>query len=301
MAVGYQKINGEKRRLFSSVGELVSAPPKMSVFHPPIAASYEANDMFYPGIGATPALNDLGVDSEGFWPIKAGDVFIVTPPNIQCTSTVQLIFRIMVYTEAKVELAVPDTYSTRVGPATSPYYYDNTSTGNAPLFFRANVNGYARLAIIFRQAISGIALPTSGSGSVQIAKIEQFVPDIVAKKGALVSGGAFQFDEDGNGYTENYSTGEVRCGTWIDGKPLYKRSVLIPSLVLPVDTWQSIGGFGSIASLDTVVKMLISGSLSCSDLQARKNTTDDRLQLLTNTAINVSNGILTVWYTKTTD
>jgi hypothetical protein len=51
------------------------------------------------------------------------------------------------------------------------------------------------------------------------------VPDIVANKGALVSGGAFQFDIDGHGYTENYSTTEMKVGKWINDKPIYKKTL----------------------------------------------------------------------------
>jgi hypothetical protein len=59
-----------------------------------------------------------------------------------------------------------------------------------------------------------------------VTLVEQSVPDIIANKGALVSGGAFQFDIDGHGYTENYSTQEVRVGTWIDGRPIFKRTLV---------------------------------------------------------------------------
>jgi hypothetical protein len=50
------------------------------------------------------------------------------------------------------------------------------------------------------------------------------MPYIIANKGALVSGGAFQFDADGHGYTDNYSFDEVKVGTWVDGRDLYKKT-----------------------------------------------------------------------------
>jgi hypothetical protein len=64
---------------------------------------------------------------------------------------------------------------------------------------------------------------TTNSAELQIVQLQKSVPDIIANKGALVSGGAFQFDIDGNCYTENYSTDEVKVGKWIDGKPLYQK------------------------------------------------------------------------------
>jgi hypothetical protein len=63
------------------------------------------------------------------------------------------------------------------------------------------------------------------SAHLYVTLLKQTAPYLIANKGALVSGGAFQFDNEGNAYTENYSTGEVRCGKWIDGKPIYKKTL----------------------------------------------------------------------------
>jgi hypothetical protein len=56
---------------------------------------------------------------------------------------------------------------------------------------------------------------------------KQMLAPIIAGQGALVSGGAFQFDADGQGYTENYFETEVQVGwyTRADGKkkPVYSR------------------------------------------------------------------------------
>jgi hypothetical protein len=59
----------------------------------------------------------------------------------------------------------------------------------------------------------------------KIVKIQQKAPYLVANKGALVSGGAFEFDLDGHCFPEIYSTDEVLCGRWIDGKPIYKKTI----------------------------------------------------------------------------
>jgi hypothetical protein len=77
---------------------------------------------------------------------------------------------------------------------------------------------------------------------LQIVKLQAFTSELIANKGALVSGGAFQFDIDGHGYTENYSTTEMKVGTWINGKPLYKKTLA-----------GSIQAGASGAYLDTVI------------------------------------------------
>jgi hypothetical protein len=66
---------------------------------------------------------------------------------------------------------------------------------------------------------------TTNSAELQIVQLKKTVPDIIANKGALVSGGSFQFDIDGNCYTENYSTDEVKVGKWINEKKVYQRSI----------------------------------------------------------------------------
>jgi hypothetical protein len=56
----------------------------------------------------------------------------------------------------------------------------------------------------------------------------------------LISGGAFQYDEDGNGYTENYFEGETQVGwyTRADGKkkPVYRESRILSVVIAPAAT-----------------------------------------------------------------
>jgi hypothetical protein len=76
------------------------------------------------------------------------------------------------------------------------------------------------------------------NNNVNIARFEIInmairVPYIIANKGALVSGGAFQFDEGGNGYTENYDeTRAIQVGWYkrADGKrkPVWRQIFDIP-------------------------------------------------------------------------
>jgi hypothetical protein len=62
------------------------------------------------------------------------------------------------------------------------------------------------------------------SSRLCVVLVEQQVPDLVANKGALVSGGAFQFDADGHGFTKNYFDTETVVGRWRDGRPVYART-----------------------------------------------------------------------------
>jgi hypothetical protein len=95
----------------------------------------------------------------------------------------------------------------------------------------------------------------SAVATFTIVKIAQNAPYIIANKGALRSGGAFTFDEDGNCYTENYSTAEVRVGKWITGKPLYKKTVMFTTVYSPADTTVTIGEKSLLSSdIETIVK-----------------------------------------------
>jgi hypothetical protein len=94
------------------------------------------------------------------------------------------------------------------------------------------------------------------SAHLYVTLLKKDAPYLVANKGALVSGGAFRFDDAGNCYPEIYSTDEVKCGVWIDGKFIYRKTYY--------GTWGTTGtlktvtvesGFISNKSVDTVVKM----------------------------------------------
>jgi hypothetical protein len=156
--------------------------------------------------------------------------------------------------------------------------------------------------------------------------LQKTAPYIIANKGALVSGGAFQFDADGNGYTENYSTDEIRVGTWVDGKPIYKRTFSRRFTTPGVDTavilddrpiFKFLVKYEITFYMDTNTENPTQGDWSSSDnrylissdparrayiievltygyiLKAMRNIIDERYL----------NGTyyITAWYTKTTD
>jgi hypothetical protein len=78
------------------------------------------------------------------------------------------------------------------------------------------------------------AYTVPAGGFFNITKLDVRMPYLVANKGALFSGGAFQFDVDGNGYTKNYSTNEIKIGKWIDGTDIYQKTFSLPSALT---TW----------------------------------------------------------------
>jgi hypothetical protein len=145
---------------------------------------------------------------------------------------------------------------------------------------------------------------------VTVTKVSKQVPDIVANKGALVSGGAFQFDIDGHGYTENYSTNEVRVGTWIDGKPIYKKT--IDTGALPNASVKGVAH--NISNIEWVLDIRGTAKSTTAWITLdRRGSTDDNGSVRTSvdftqvtlaTIANMSSyaeSYLTLLYTKTTD
>jgi hypothetical protein len=133
-------------------------------------------------------------------------------------------------------------------------------------------------------------------------------------------------DDGAYGYTLNYSTSEVKCGTWIDGKPIYKKTYYntatststISYLVIDADFWTSgkrlikVEGIG-LRNNDTLRRQIPStwigttpGSTDEALMYDCSNATSGNnrglyLNMLTKTG-NFSWGIYTTtYYTKTTD
>jgi hypothetical protein len=149
-------------------------------------------------------------------------------------------------------------------------------------------------------------------GFLRAALLQKSAPYTIANKGALVSGGAFRFDADGNGYTENYSFNEARVGTYADGKPLYKKTIA-------GNTPNDASGYstGLPGSMDAVVKYEIvvkqassyiltggyNGSAGGSpDYEAAVDAVNARLSwVIPAAALRNVPFILHIYYTKTTD
>lgn len=79
----------------------------------------------------------------------------------------------------------------------------------------------------------------------------------------------------------NYSTGEQVIGTWIDGKPIYRKYITIsPSATLTKDSWSIICDVSSL-NIDSVINYRF----------WRNNKT----QILNGFETNISNGNVVIW------
>jgi hypothetical protein len=200
------------------------------------------------------------------------------------------------------------------------YFPDNSAKELAMIFYTAGdislgnvgcpcVTLYAGTRLQFRM-YNTVSNFVSEVTPIEICKLIQRTPYIIANKGALVFGGAFQFDDDGNVYTENYSTTEMRVGVWIDGKPIYKKTL----------DWLPLGPAGKYtqahgaANFKRLVKM--EAVIARNDETAFYNfpsgtNSDGNEAYCDSTSLNInvdstgwSNGYkfqATIYYTKTTD
>lgn len=95
----------------------------------------------------------------------------------------------------------------------------------------------------------------------------------------------------------NYSTDEQVVGTWIDGKPVYRKVIVLPSRPVIGTSWKSLGV--SVPDIDIIVSVAHYDTVSAAGgtFIIVKNTSP--LQGLAPISINVNYLILE--YTKTTD
>lgn len=113
---------------------------------------------------------------------------------------------------------------------------------------------------------------------------------------------------------DKYSTTETRVGTWIDGKPLYRRVFEIPttSLSSSSTTAISINGIGTVNVIDVRGYIYVATSkyrysingMRTLDFGWRYDTQNHGMQLLVGTGLSAEgsvNGIAIVEYTKPND
>ena len=104
-----------------------------------------------------------------------------------------------------------------------------------------------------------------------------------------------------------YSMDEMVIGTWIDGKPIYQKTMLIgttsSSQSIPVENLEMlIGYFGYCEDKNTAgIKWFIPRAMSNNYYIAVENYTDSAILLKNDLASRAENMILTIQYTKTTD
>ncbi len=99
---------------------------------------------------------------------------------------------------------------------------------------------------------------------------------------------------------ENYSTTETRIGTWIDGKPIY-RKVVQGSLTLSPQTWVDTDIVDNTIDLLINAKSFYAGS-NTAVLEINANrTSDGKIQVLSTLSTTTYPTAILLEYTKTTD
>jgi hypothetical protein len=99
---------------------------------------------------------------------------------------------------------------------------------------------------------------------------------------------------------ENYSTSETRIGTWIDGKPIY-RKVVQGSLTLSPQTWVDTGIVDNTIDLLINAKSFYAGSNTAVLEISANRTSDSRIEVLSTLSTTTYPTAILLEYTKTTN
>jgi hypothetical protein len=188
------------------------------------------------------------------------------------------------------------------------YYSSGDGSGeDTPIGFAEFDVGDILTFAMYTGSITG----SDANNPAKICQLKRNAPYIIANKGALISGGAFIFDEDGHGYTENYSLEGVRCGTWIDGKPLYKKTYTFtgpgPNTILRIPhgltgvKFRDIRGAIYGDSFDRIYQLGLYSGASGSMLVLSINGPNIELQQGGSESWTSWTAAVTLYYIKTTD
>lgn len=118
----------------------------------------------------------------------------------------------------------------------------------------------------------------------------------------------------GSGSAVSYYTDEITTGgLWLDNKPLYQKTIIIPAIEagatttniadLATDGIETIAKFEGVLLRDHLVYPLGFETVSSTVYKADfyLNITNDSLTVRTNSNTAISGGHVTIWYTKTAD
>lgn len=119
-------------------------------------------------------------------------------------------------------------------------------------------------------------------------------------------------DKEGYVYPINevYSTKEQVIGTWIDGKPLYRKTLTISiAYAIPANTWTTIISNYSFSNLKYLTRSTIinvdnnnPGELNYFTVQYFKSDSTFKALQSRNISVNIASGsFLVIEYTKTID
>ena len=110
-------------------------------------------------------------------------------------------------------------------------------------------------------------------------------------------------DEEHTQAFDIYSTDEQVIGTWIDGKPLYRRTITGLSISMDADNWIYYEG---ISDVDNLVNLHAyyngaNGFLTCVIAEYQRSTNHGVMMSGISSAFNRTINVITIEYTKTTD
>lgn len=96
-----------------------------------------------------------------------------------------------------------------------------------------------------------------------------------------------------------YSTEEKIVGTWIDGKPIYRKVLKFALQELTQNAWNTINGVTAPSNVDVLVNAIAKRELDNSVMNIAANM--DSTSISVNPFASFSINMLIVEYTKTTD
>lgn len=164
--------------------------------------------------------------------------------------------------------------------------------------------------------INGEILEVSGGGAlpegtVAIKPLTQAEYNALtdAEKQADVVYAITDDDYGGSSSGEVYSTKEIRIGTWVDGKPIYKKTVIFDNLVIkgfstPTDVSSSFEDVDAIVRDEVFVRYVYENVSYADPADAHfvfRNGVLSMARLRGTISITATPAIATLWYTKTTD
>jgi hypothetical protein len=277
-----------------SQGLLTPAPVRYTRFKPSNIVAPDASQSYF--VTPTPAQcaagggEDWNNGTSNFYVPRAG-IYTVSLPAFNVTNNITAI------------TAQVTAYSTS-GAIDSKSVLIGTLVDNAAVWQARDISVYVpeggriRLALFTYQVPGNILFDVSAVGGIfTIYLNEVAVPYIVANKGALVSSDAYggvKIADDGTmGVNGGYSTVEVDTGeTWVNGKPIYKRSFAVtPGVSLAPGAAVDLG---SAAGITTVLRheLVIDGT----SVQMLKLNAYDNTYTVTNLGGVATGGATSPWW-----
>jgi hypothetical protein len=234
---------------------------------------------------------NFSIDTDGYIAVKKGEVFAIKYPVIGMGGNSDLNLTVRFF----------DTARTAQSNSVQRVIY-NSGMFLPSINVIIPIDGFIQIGITPVSAVTSITF--TDTEYLQIARVGTLSPYIIANKGALVSGGAFRFDIDGNAFTENYNSGETRIGTWLNGKPIYRSCLLAPVTMSISGNWADTT-IPVPANLELLIGANVVSTVSDKyyeeDLHFNVEGTTIRIFSQAGLTITTNKSYIILKYTKTTD